>query len=143
MESLALLRPEGAYIEMPKKPVRVLGIDLGKTNSTVAELIWNSQETGSSKVRCMEIDQPTSEEMFTHSLIPSAVAIHECKVIVGEGAKRLRAQAVKFKLEQNQNLFYECKSDIGTRRTYHRRRKGSARWQRSAAKFTASCMAKL
>lgn len=71
-----------------KKPLRVVGIDLGTTNSTIAEVRW--EPSGAvPKVRCVEVEQPTLEGTYTHVLFPSVVAIHEGRVWVGEGAERL------------------------------------------------------
>jgi hypothetical protein len=41
----------------------------------------------------VEVEQPTLEGMYTHVLFQSVVAIHEGRVWVGEGAKRLRSRA--------------------------------------------------
>jgi molecular chaperone DnaK len=120
MEPLALIRPEGARLDLPKKPVRVLGIDLGTTNSTVAEVVWEPGADAPVRARCLEVTQETSEGQYIHLLVPSALAIHSGKVIVGEGAKRLRTRAAELGLDQNRDLFYECKNDIGTKKTYHR-----------------------
>ena len=38
----------------------------------------------------MEVEQPTLEGMYTHVLFQSVVVIHEGRVWVGEGAKRVR-----------------------------------------------------
>ncbi len=119
MNQLALLIPENSAIKKYSKPIRVLGIDLGTTNSAIAEIIWDSNEHSSINVHCLEITQPTADGEYAHVLVPSIVALHEGQVVVGEGAKRLRARASDLNLKQNQNLFYECKNDIGIMRTYH------------------------
>ena len=119
MESLALLRPEGCTVAPPTHPVRVLGIDLGTTNSTVAEILWQPSQQEVS-VRCLEVEQETLFGTYTHLLVPSAVAIHDGKVVVGEGAKRLLPRAAEFGLERDRSLFLECKNDIGVQRTYHK-----------------------
>ena len=75
-DQLAILRPEGAQLGKMPQAVRVFGIDLGTTNSTVAEIVWNARDPGSIPVRCLEIDQPTAADVYTHLLVPSAVAIH-------------------------------------------------------------------
>jgi len=105
------------------KPVRVVGIDLGTTNSTIAEARW-AAGGAAPKVRCVEVEQATLEGTYTHVLFPSVVAIHEGRVWVGEGAKRLRSRAPELGLEQNRNLFFECKNDIGIAKTYHRAPEG-------------------
>jgi molecular chaperone DnaK (HSP70) len=119
MKAIDLLRPEGCSAELPTRPMRVLGIDLGTTNSTVAEIVWQPSQTDVA-VRCLEVDQETLSGTYTHLLVPSAVAIHDGKMIVGEGAKRLLARAAELGLERDKTLFLECKNDMGVRRTYHK-----------------------
>lgn len=46
------------------------------------------------KVRWVEVEQSTLEGTYTHVLFPSVVAIHEGRVWVGEGAKRLRSKTL-------------------------------------------------
>lgn len=115
-------------------PVRVLGIDLGTTNSTVAEVIWSHGQAESPVAQCIEIEQPTDTGPYIHVLVPSVVALHDGRVWVGEGAKRLRACAG---LRRNKDIFYECKNDIGTRRTYHLAPDG----YRNAAEIAAQVLA--
>src|SRR3972149_4934272 len=62
-----------------KKPLRVVGIDLGTTNSTIAEVLWEPGEAAP-KVRCVEVEQSTLEGTYTHVLFPSVVAIHEGRI---------------------------------------------------------------
>ena len=119
MTPIDLLRPEGCSADLPAQPVRVLGIDLGTTNSTVAEIVWQPSQPDV-KVRCLEVDQETLFGTYTHLLVPSAVAIHDGKMIVGEGAKRLLARAAEFGLEREKTIFLECKNDMGVLRTYHK-----------------------
>lgn len=104
--------------------VRVLGIDLGTTNSTVSESVWQVGDVIPPKTCVLEVVQPTLEGEYTHVLVPSVVSIHNGQVLVGEGAKRLRLRASELGLKQNQNLFYECKNEIGNRKTYHRAPEG-------------------
>lgn len=100
--------------------IRVLGIDLGTTNSTVSEATWEVGSRTAPQVNCLEIVQPTLEGEYTHVLLPSVVALYQGNQFVGEGAKRLRSRSSELGLKQNTDLFYECKNDIGNRRTYHR-----------------------
>jgi molecular chaperone DnaK (HSP70) len=120
MDSLALLKREGVGVGLARTRVRVVGIDPGTTNSTVAEILWDPGQSGPVEVRCLEIDQDTTEGRYTHVLVPSVVALHQGKVHIGEGAKRLRARAAGLGIEETRNLFSECKNDIGIKRTYHR-----------------------
>lgn len=112
--------PEGAELQNVPQPVRVIGIDLGTTNSTVAEIIWSHETSSKASVRCLEIEQETQSGLYTHILVPSVVALYQGKEWVGEGAKRLHARAPEFGLEVTRNIFLECKNDIGSRRTYHK-----------------------
>ncbi|HEV2455067.1 MAG TPA: Hsp70 family protein, partial [Verrucomicrobiae bacterium] len=101
---------------LPHSAVRVIGIDLGTTNSTVAEVKWSPDSETHLTARCLEVEQPTSTGPYIHVLVPSVVAVHDGTLLVGEGAKRFRADAT---LRRNKDIFYECKNDIGARRTYH------------------------
>lgn len=123
-------------VKLPLRPIRVLGIDLGTTNSTIADCRWDPQGGQPASVRCIEVEQATLEGIYTHLLVPSMVALHGGRVFVGEGAKRLRARAPALGLKQNETLFYECKNDIGIKRTYHRAATGF----RSAADIGAKVL---
>jgi len=79
---------------------RIIGIDLGTTNSTIAEIKWSPTKHSPIIVRCLEVEQDTLEGQYTHFLVPSVVAIYKDKVYVGEGAKRLRALSPEFGLVQ-------------------------------------------
>ena len=70
--------------------IRALGIDLGTTNSTVAEVVW---EPGKAPVcNILELTQPTQAGEYTSPLVPSVlVELPDNKIWIGEGAKRLRA----------------------------------------------------
>lgn len=114
-----MLIPEKGALKKFSQPIRVLGIDLGTTNSTVAEIILDPSENSQLQAHCREVMQPTLEGDYAHVLVPSIVALYQGKIIVGEGAKRLRARAADLSLKQNQHLFYECKNDMGIKRTYH------------------------
>ncbi|HEU4391250.1 MAG TPA: Hsp70 family protein [Blastocatellia bacterium] len=137
MGSLALLGQNVTAVGLPRNPIRVLGIDLGTTNSTVAEIVWDPAADARPRARCIEVVQPTAEGQYIHVLVPSVVALHGGEVFIGEGAKRLRSRAVEHGLEQNKNLFYECKNDIGLQKTYHRASPGF----RSAAEIGGRVLA--
>ncbi|MDP2858156.1 MAG: Hsp70 family protein [Bacillota bacterium] len=98
-------------------PIRVLGIDLGTSNSVVAEACWPVEETAP-LVRCLEIRQDTDLGPHISALVPSVVAIADDQVHVGQGAKLLRHRAAELRLPRNRKLFYECKNEIGTRQSY-------------------------
>lgn len=103
----------------PSGPLRVVGIDLGTTNSTVCELVWPAGEDQPGTPRCLNVDQPTTQGRYTHVLVPSVVALYRDEVWVGEGAKRLRAQ-LGAGAEEYKSWFAETKNDMGVRRTYFR-----------------------
>jgi molecular chaperone DnaK (HSP70) len=119
--------------------IRVLGIDLGTTNSTVSDATWEIGSRTPPKVTCLEIVQPTLEGEYTHALLPSIVAIFQGTQYIGEGAKRLRSRSSELALKHNTHLFYECKNDIGNRRTYHRAPEGF----RSAAEISGKVLSYL
>jgi molecular chaperone DnaK len=102
------------------QPLCALGIDLGTTNSSIAEATWKPGEKP--ECRVLELDQPLWPAGSVSSyLVPSVVALlGDGRVLVGEGAKRLRARPHEENLSAEKNLFYETKNDMGLRRTYHR-----------------------
>lgn len=107
-----------------KGRLRVLGIDLGTTNSVAAEIIFDPHKPDDIDARCVKINQDTLDGSFIHYLVPSVVAIYEGKRWVGEGARRMIALSNKLDLVKNRDLFYECKNDMGITRTYHRAPEG-------------------
>jgi molecular chaperone DnaK (HSP70) len=119
MNELSLLTPLGCTIGKDAKALRVIGIDLGTTNSTIAEIRWEPQRPHDFALRCLEVDQPTSAGVYTNTIVPSVVAIDGEKTLVGEGAKRLLARGVA-QGEEFKSVFAECKNDIGAQRTYHK-----------------------
>ncbi len=139
MDYLALVRPTGSKIKGKGRSFRALGVDLGTTNSTIAEARWVRDDSGPPRVRCIEVDQPTREGTYTHVLFPSVVAIYSGKAWVGEGAKRLRTNTPELELEPGKNLFFECKNDIGVKKTYNRAPEGF----RSAADIGGKVLAAL
>lgn len=100
-------------------PLRAIGIDLGTTNSTVAECSIDNFKEPIPDTQCIEVPQETESGLYTHYLVPSAIAILQGKEWIGEGAKRLRPRASELGLRLTKDMFFECKNEIGTRRTYH------------------------
>ena len=97
-------------------PVRVVGIDLGTTNSTITEVVWEPGG-GPPQAEVIEVAQPTREgQTVTSDVVPSVVAVDGDRVLVGQGAYRLRGKAG---YRRNRDIFWECKNEIGTRRDYH------------------------
>jgi molecular chaperone DnaK len=95
-----------------KSSVRVLGIDLGTTNSLVAGIVWDSRNPGALRAETIRIAQPTLMGTHHHELVPSIVAFHNGNVVVGEGAKLLRTRS-DIGLSRDVDVFWDTKSDIG------------------------------
>ncbi len=110
----------------PKKEIRVLGIDLGTTNSTVSEIIYHPDQKEPPVVSCLEIDQETLDGLYTHIMIPSFVAIYQGRIFIGEGPKRLRGNLAdaESSLEYLKNIFWDCKNYMGLSRTFHKAPQG-------------------
>ena len=111
------------FANLPKKmknDIKCYGIDLGTTNSSVAEAYWTSE--AQTECRILEIDQQLwPAGSMTSFLVPSVVTIlNDSAPLVGEGAKRLRTRPQDANLFPERNLFYETKNDMGLRKTYHR-----------------------
>ena len=119
MNELSLLIPSGSAACTDGESLRVLGIDLGTTNSSIADIRWEPNKPNDVSLRCLEVDQPTGQGVSTNTLVPSIVAIEGEKTLVGEGAKRLLAKGVA-RGEEYKTVFPECKNDIGAQRTYHK-----------------------
>ena len=119
---------------LPPGPIRAIGIDLGTTNSTVTEVVWDPQSGDQPTVRCLEIEQsiPRGSE-YTHHLVPSVVAIIGGELFIGEGAKRMIGNGAS----HPRNVFYNCKNDIGLRRTYHQAPEGYRSAKEIAGKILA------
>ncbi len=111
---LAILDPAKFPANVPS-PVRVLGIDLGTTNSVIAEIVWSRGDAQPPRAHCIEVRQKTETGLYVNVLVPSVVAIYQGQVWVGEGAKRLRARP---ELRRYRDIFYECKNHMGLNRTY-------------------------
>lgn len=121
-KNLELILYEAKKFMNYEEPIRVIGIDLGTTNSTIAEITCKD---GSYNIKCLEIEQETVDTgKYINFIVPSYVAIYNGKVYVGEGAKRLCAKSLELGLVQNKNLFYECKNDMGILKTYHKAPEG-------------------
>jgi len=98
---------------------RVLGIDLGTTNSTLAEICYDPENPQEPTVRCIPVDQPTAGRSHWNPLVPSVLAIHEGEEIIGEGARQLRERGHETGLIEQGSLFSCVKNDMGLKRTYH------------------------
>src|SRR5436853_82284 len=79
MDPLALISP-GCCVSHPTHPVRALGIGLGTTDSTGAEILWRTSGPGS-KVRCLEADLQTLSDIYTRLLVCPAGAAPHCQTM--------------------------------------------------------------
>ena len=104
-------------LRLPDPPIRTIGIDLGTTNSAVAEVFSPSTQESLASAECLPIVQNTESGPMTDELVPSVVVPRVD--MIGHGAKMLRASADP-PLKRNQDIFYETKNDMGLQRTYHR-----------------------
>ena len=112
MNSVSLLIPSMQSLDRSApagRPIRTLGIDLGTTNSTIAEFSWpgGGNPIALADLRCLGINQPTDVGEYTGILVPSVVALVNGTnggIRVGEGAKRLRSRTVELGLEQGRNI---------------------------------------
>jgi tetratricopeptide (TPR) repeat protein len=119
MNDLTVFIPEKSSPCIPDKPIRTIGIDLGTTNSAVAEAVFDPKSPHDIEVRCLEVDQPTENGIMTDVTVPSVVALTDKEVLVGKGARRLRSRTAGNGLKRNRSIFYECKNEIGLRRRYN------------------------
>jgi molecular chaperone DnaK (HSP70) len=117
---LTLLQSRGITAP-PKTDVRVIGIDLGTTNSTVSEILWKKGCPEPEPVRTLDVDQNTASGRHTSTLVPSIVCVQGNGPLIGEGAKVLRGRMAdqSFGLKQGRDIFWECKNHMGLTRTYH------------------------
>lgn len=132
-----LIFPDGTPNKKSKKLVRVLGIDLGTTNSTVAEIVYDPSVKNEISVRCLAVEQPTGNRSHWNPLVPSVVALHDGKEVVGEGARQLRSLGRETGMIEEGNLFAQVKNHMGLRRTYHMAPAG----YRSAAEVSGRILA--
>lgn len=100
-----------------QRPLRVIGIDLGTTNSTVTEIVWDPTTDGAPIVEVLDIPQLTELGEIVRDLVPSVVALSDGVEYVGEGAHRLRSSAHQH-LRRGSEIWWETKNEIGTRRRY-------------------------
>lgn len=100
--------------------IHAYGIDLGTTNSTLAEVLADAEQTDWPVAQAVEIEQPTLAGPIISAVVPSMVAVYEGRVWVGEGARDMRTMAPdpRKKIVRYRSLFYETKNEIGTSRTY-------------------------
>lgn len=106
--------------DRPASRVRVLGIDLGTTNSTVAEAVLDPQDARPRAAECLSISQDGVEGQVSSPIVPSIVAVLGGRPLVGWGAKQLRTAPALHRLVEGETLFFDCKNEIGLRKTFPR-----------------------
>ncbi|UCD31988.1 MAG: hypothetical protein JSV38_14690 [Desulfobacterales bacterium] len=119
MNDLTVFVPEKTSPCIPTGPIRTIGIDLGTTNSAVAEAVFDPQNPHNIEVRCLEVEQLTEDGVVSDVTVPSVVALTDAGLIVGRGAKRLRAKMAESGFKKDETIFYECKNEMGLRRVYN------------------------
>ena len=125
MNPLPHLRPPGATLRPRLKACRVLGIDLGTTNSSVAELRWSPTNPDEiTMAECLEVAQPTLSGEFTSVLLPSVVSHFSDRQLIGEGARRCLSRSVELGLRPNANYLAEAKNEMGIGRLYPQAKAG-------------------
>lgn len=102
---------------LESRPYRVIGIDLGTTNSTVTEIVWDPESDQAPVASLIDIPQLTTTGEIVRDLVPSVVALRNGQEFIGVGAHRLRSSA-EVQLVRNRDVWSETKNDIGTRRVY-------------------------
>ncbi len=86
MTALALITPPGTQPCSTRQPLRVVGIDLGTTNPTIAEIQWVPGDACAPQVRCLEVEHPSRQGPYSGTLVPSVVALQGGEVILGANA---------------------------------------------------------
>lgn len=118
--------PYGASLDqtrLPSKPLRAVGIDLGTTNCTVAEIVYDPARSGPVKAVCRPVRQ-TGIGARGEVMVPSLVALHSGKVHIGQGARDLPFIAPAFAPRLYRNFFRDTKNYMGLRRVFHQAPQG-------------------
>jgi molecular chaperone DnaK len=118
MRDLTVFIPEKTKPCIPDGPIRTIGVDLGTTNSALAEAVFDPENPRDIQVRSLAVDQPTETGVVCDVMAPSVVALTDEEVVIGRGAKMLRSRMTEKGLKRNISIFYECKNEMGLRRVY-------------------------
>ncbi|MBW2431922.1 MAG: Hsp70 family protein [Deltaproteobacteria bacterium] len=119
MNDLTVFLPEKSKPCIPNRSIRAIGIDLGTTNSAVAEAVFDPKNPHGIEVRCLEVEQPVGKRIKTGVTLPSVVAVKDQEIVIGKGARAMRSWMFDNGLKRNQSIFYECKNEMGLRRRYN------------------------
>ena len=106
-----------AGIRRADRPVRVFGIDLGTTNSSIAEIRWDPRQGGRPAIRCLDIPQGDRGDC-TGPLVPSIVSTAGTPALVGWSAKRLGARMGEIGCQAERDIFVGTKNEMGLLRKY-------------------------
>ena len=106
------------------QPLRVVGIDLGTTNSVLAYIDIVDPNKSKFEIRVLEVAQDTRSGKYFSELVASAIALHNNIVYVGQGALHCRSLMNKLGLEQDKNIFWDTKNLIGIERSFHKAPEG-------------------
>lgn len=124
MDDLIQVAPKLANSSKVSQPLRVVGIDLGTTNSVLAYIDILDPSESDFEIKILEVAQETRSGKHFGKLLPSAIAIHNGMLYIGHGALHCRSQMNKFGLEQDKNIFWDTKNLMGIERTFHRALEG-------------------
>ena len=108
--------PPASRIARRERPIRVFGVDLGTTNSSIAEIAWDPSRGGRPTVGCLDIPQGANGD--TGPLVPSIVSREGDTAVVGWVAKRLAARMGENGCVAERDIFAETKNDMGLLRCY-------------------------
>ncbi len=75
MSVLELIQHNSSQLEMFSEPLRVIGIDLGTTNSTVAEITFDPAGGDASDIRCIAVEQPTTSQPVIQPVCQETIAL--------------------------------------------------------------------
>lgn len=120
MDDLIQVASKLANSSKVSQPIRVVGIDLGTTNSVLAYIDIIDPTKSDIEIKVLVVAQETRSGKHFGELLPSAIAIHNGMLYIGQGAIHCRGQMKKFGLEQDKNIFWDTKNLMGIERTFHR-----------------------
>lgn len=124
MDDLIQVASKLANSSTVSQPIRVVGIDLGTTNSVLAYIDILDPSESDFEIKVLEVAQETRSGEHFGKLLPSAIAIHKGMLYIGHGALHCRSQMNQFGLEQDKNIFWDTKNLMGIERTFHRAPEG-------------------
>ncbi|MGB2555655.1 Hsp70 family protein [Cellulosimicrobium cellulans] len=113
----------GAALTEERQSVRVLGIDLGTTYSTVSRIEWSGSPMDEPRLDVVPIRQDAGSGPANLTLVPSVVsATDDGQIAVGEAARSRRRRDEDSVI--GRDYFEATKNDIGTSKRYPHGRSG-------------------